>query len=327
MNVSWGHFRGELPQPYKLFYGRIFTMKRLIAVLLMVTMLVGTLALASCKQPTVDPENPGTTFTPSANYSDAEVYKTFDGGVINTTAAGEGSGADIDKNSYAGIEGKDYRDTGFYTYNDFMGGTTGLNWNPHTWETNDDSYVLGYISMGFYDFTLNADRTGYAIVPEMAADYPVDVTADYVGSYGVVAGESGKAWKITLNPNATWDDGTAIKADDYIYSMQQQLNPKMLNRRADSYYAGDFVIVGAKNYLYSGKTMYNLISDSVANLTAAGTTIYLDMNFWGVAGAPDANGNKAPTYVAVTDDTMYRDAAVAEGEAEAWVSAKYLYET
>ena len=45
-----------------------------------------------------------------------------------------------------------------------------------------------------------------------------------------------------------------ITADDYIYSMQQMLNPKMLNRRADSYYAGDFIIHNAKQYLYAGKT-------------------------------------------------------------------------
>lgn len=298
-------------------------MKRLIAVLLMVTMLVGTLALASCKKP--EPEAP---FTPSATYSDPEVYKTFDGGVINTTAAGEGSGADINKTPYAGVAGKDYRDNGFYTYNDFMGGTTGLNWNPHTWETNDDSYVLGYISMGFYDFTLNADRTGYAIVPEMAADYPVDVTADYVGKYGVAEGETGKAWKITLNPNATWDDGTAIKADDYIYSMQQQLNPKMLNRRADSYYAGDFVVVGAKGYLYSGKVVAEQIHDGDAaafelkDLVKGSDGVYTTADGAAVkialtTGLNWLDGESLDAYVTAYGDTYFDAAAYAELKAMA----------
>ena len=63
--------------------------------------------------------------------------------------------------------------------------------------------------------------------------------------------------------------------------MQQQLNPKMLNRRADSYYAGDMVIVNAKNYLYAGKTTYDLITEAPADLIAAGEEVYLDMDFWG----------------------------------------------
>ncbi len=311
-------------------------MKRLLAVLLAALML---LSLVACGNDPVEsnvesgsetdaPATGDEGFTLADQYNDPDVYTTFNGGTITTTASGGSTGGTIATVPYAGITGKDYSDAKFYTYNDFMGGTTGLNWNPHTWETNDDSYVLAYLTMGFYDFALNEDCTGYAIVPEMAADYPVDVTADYVGKFGVKEGDSAKAWKIALNPAATWDDGTPITADDYIYSMQQQLNPKMLNRRADSYYAGDLVIYNAKNYLYGGKTVYNLITKAPAELVAAGTTVYLDMDFWGCVGALDATGNAAPKYVSIADDTMYRDLTVAdETAAEAWVSAKYLYET
>ncbi len=51
-----------------------------------------------------------------------------------------------------------------------------------------------------------------------------DVTASYAGSYGVGEGETAKAFRIYLNPAATWDDSkhTPIKAADYIYSMRQQ---------------------------------------------------------------------------------------------------------
>lgn len=237
-------------------------MKRLLAVLLAALML---LSLVACGNDPVEsnvesgsetdaPETGDEGFTLADQYNDPDVYTTFNGGTITTTASGGSTGGTIATVPYAGITGKDYSDEKFYTYNDFMGGTTGLNWNPHTWETNDDSYVLAYLTMGFYDFALNEDCSGYAIVPEMAADYPVDVTADYVGKFGIKEGETAKAWKIALNPAATWDDGTPITADDYIYSMQQQLSPKMLNRRADSYYAGDLVVYNAKAYLYSGKT-------------------------------------------------------------------------
>lgn len=128
---------------------------------------------------------------------------------------------------------------------------TAPNWNPHTWETNDDQVILSYITMGFYDLQLNETKDGYDWVCELAAEFPKDVTSDYVGQYGVKSGESGKVWEIALNPKACWDDGTGITADDYVYSLQQQLNPDMLNRRADSYVGGDYVIYGARNYLYS----------------------------------------------------------------------------
>ena len=126
-----------------------------------------------------------------------------------------------------------------------------------------------------------------------------------------------------------WENGEKITADDYIYSMQQQLNPKMLNRRADSYYDGDFDIVNAKNYLYAGKMSYAPLGDAkAAELLEAGQEVYLDMHgFWGMAGALDAEGKEAAKYISVTNDVMYRDAAVEDENAEeAWVSAKYLYD-
>ena len=330
-------------------------------------------------------------FTPAESYDVGE--RAFYAGEIELTPAGEGGG-EVGTVRYAGIEGKDYTDEKVYTFNDSMAATTDLDWNPHTWETSDDSFLLDKMSIGFYAFRLNEDKSGYAVIPEMAADYPVDVTEEYVGQLGVQEGETGKAWRIALNPDAcfniapeaqaflaTGEDPAAeaaaqaeeaaeetaekapaeetaeeapaeeaaeeapaeetteeaaeeladitapINADTYIYSMQQQLNPKMLNRRADSYYAGQLTIYNAKNYLYSGKTAYNLIEDSAAALLEAGETVYLDMDFWGLVGASDAEGNAAPKYVSITDETMYRDEAVDEGADEDWVSAKYIFDT
>ena len=265
-----------------------------------------------------------TAFTPAESYDGGE--RAYHAGEVVLTPVALGGGS-IDTVRYAGVEGKDYTDEKVYTYNDYLGGTSGMDWNPHTWETSDDSLLLDMQTVGFYAFYLNADKTGYAIVPEAAADYPVDVTAEYVGQLGVKEGEANKAWRIALNPDMVWADGTKITADDYIYSMQQQLNPKMLNRRADSYYAGDMVIYNAKNYLYAGKTTYDLITATAEDLMAAGETVYLDMDFWGMVGALDADGNEAAQYIPVTDDVMYRDLAVAdETAAEAWVSAKYIYD-
>ena len=177
-------------------------------------------------------------------------------------------------NVWIGAAG-DYMDKKVYTINDYTAGMQSLNWNPHTWEESLDSTVLGMITVGFYDFVLNKAGDGYTIVPELATYVPgtstagvkfsgdlfQNVTAQYVGTYGVKAGETNKAFRIYLNPNATWDDAahTKITAQSYIYSMQQQLNPLMSNRRADSYYGGDFSIVGAKSYLNQGSFSFNTL--------------------------------------------------------------------
>ena len=109
---------------------------------------------------------------------------------------------------------------GNYTYNDYTS-VSPETWNPHEWETNTDSYILTYTSMGLYDFVLNEEKNGYEIIPEMAADMPVDVTTEYAGKepYGVPAdAKEGYAFKIALNDKATWEDGTPINADTYLYS-------------------------------------------------------------------------------------------------------------
>lgn len=269
-------------------------------------------------------------FTPAETYDVGE--RTIFAGNVTLEEAAAGGGT-IDTEVYAGIEGKDYTDEKVYTYNTFTGSiTSSSDWNPHTWETSDDGDIMDMMTVGLYVFKLNSDRTGYSIVPEMAADYPVDVTAEYVGTYGIEEGESAKAFRIALNQAATWENGDPINADTYIYSMQQLLNPKMLNRRADTYYAGESAVVKAKDYLYStqaGETGYELIEGGVQDNLDAGTELFVDMwGFWGLEGCVDADGNECPQFASMNDDTMYRDPAVEdETAAEAWVSGKYLYES
>lgn len=128
--------------------------------------------------------------------------------------------------------------------------------NVHTWETNSDSQIMTYTEMGLYDFVLNQNMDGYVAVPEMAASFPVDVTGDYAedAKFDVPDDATeGYAFKIALNPDAKWANGTAINADTYIYSMQQQLAPEMQNYRADSFTASTLVIDNAEEYLKQGQ--------------------------------------------------------------------------
>lgn len=255
-------------------------------------------------------------FTPAESYDPGE--RVFNAGKVTLEPAAVGGGT-VDTEYYKGEAGRDYTDEKVYTYHTSITALgASMNWDILSWETNEDSTITDYITSGFYTFAINADKTGYAVMPEMAAEMPLDVTSEYVGQYGIVEGESAKAWRIKLNPNACFNDGTMITADDYIYSMQQQLNPKMLNRRADSWYDGMFSLVNAKNYLYAGKEIYNAYGGE----DPATTELYVGMwDFYGLQGAKDENGNECPQYVLATDEVKYQDPA--DGS---WVSAKEIFD-
>jgi len=186
-------------------------------------------------------------------------YADYDAGLVVggstvTAPAGADGGTVHYGNCYPGPAGKDYTDPKRYTFREYISGTTGMKWAPHTWQTRDDSYILGYTTTGFYDFVLNETGDGFTVMPEMAIAAPRDVTEQYVGRFGIAPGDTARAWLLELNPAACWDNGEKINADTYIYSYQQLLDGKMMNRRADSVYAGDFAIVGAKDYLYGKAT-------------------------------------------------------------------------
>lgn len=169
-----------------------------------------------------------------------------------------------------GTEEPDTAVEGTYTYQDSVV-TMATNWNPHTYQTNDDAYPrdTANIFIGLYSIIYNDELhpvegkdpyTGYVVIPEMAASEPVDVTEQIKAEhpeFGIPeSATSGYAYTIDLNPNATWEDGTPINADTYVYSMQQLLNPDLLNYRASDYYAGQFCIAGAEAYANAGNTAY-----------------------------------------------------------------------
>ena len=177
------------------------------------------------------------------------------------------SGCKKDKDADSGveIEPKDSINTeappaepDVYTFNDYEEGSP-KTWNPHEWETSTDSYIMGYTQMGLYDFALNESKDAYEIVPEMAAEFPVDITSEYAGNadFAVPAdAKTGYAFKIKLNENAVWENGDPINADSYIYSMQQMLSPEMKNYRASGYYSGTMSIVNAEAYYKQNSPIY-----------------------------------------------------------------------
>ena len=123
-----------------------------------------------------------------------------------------------------------------YTYNTY-GSSLASNWNPHTWEMSSDDTVLGYLSTPFVTMSVEDSINGVYQGVYKAATSVEDVTAANqadLSKYAVKLPEgqtpetttSGFVFEIKLNPDMKWEDGTPINADSYIYSMQQQSDPR-----------------------------------------------------------------------------------------------------
>lgn len=210
-------------------------MKRILSLVLCVVMLVSV--LASCDWGKTDPTTTTTTGTPTPDACTSHV--DADGDFL---CDNEGCGAVV-------------RLEGDYTYNAYMTKFP-THWNPHRYDSSTEGEILSYTTVGFYTFDYNEDRTGFVIVPEMAAQMPIDVTADYVGDeWEIDEDETARAWKIVLRNDLRWEDGTPITANDFYESAKRLLDPKAINKRADSLYSGDMEIMGAKDYFYGGRSV------------------------------------------------------------------------
>jgi oligopeptide transport system substrate-binding protein len=219
----------------------------------------------------------------------------------NTTSE-TGSGSQTDANAT-------------YTYNTTDSAPS--SWSPTDWQTSNEDTVQMYTQSYFYDFILNDAKDGYDIVPLMAADYPVDVTseltAEQKATYGLPEDATeGYAWKIDLNQDAQWEDGTPINADTYVYTMQQFLNPEMKNYRASSFYEGTGALANAKAYYNGAGTMYNNACDTVGYgvaLADAGE-VYINTGescYWWGDSMDNAYASYGADYFTLEDGTDFFD--------------------
>ena len=145
-----------------------------------------------------------------------------------------------------------------FTYHLYMAASP-INWNPHAWEMNNESTLMSYIEMPLVDVSIAEDGVNFEWVFEGATGIE-DVTATYPDREKWLTPDADGnlpteklIYKISLNPDAKWADGTPINADTYIYSMQQMLDPTMKNYRANSYFEGDTAIKNSKLYYNNDK--------------------------------------------------------------------------
>ena len=115
------------------------------------------------------------------------------------------------------------------------------------------------MTSAFYEFNYKFDADGKIVPGAYTVEYSAatkleDVTKKYAGKYGLAAdAKKGQAFAMTLRNDLKWDDGTPIKAADFVYTMSQQLSPKYLFKTASNYYSGNYVIHNAENYVKQGQ--------------------------------------------------------------------------
>ncbi len=206
------------------------------------------------------------------------------------------------------------------------------NWNEMTYADNNDTQIMSYIGSSFftYDYKFEGDKkfnddgsinkegivSGAYTTNYSAATKLEDVTATVDAKWGYTDAQKeqgGYAWKITLRDDLKWDDGTPIKAADFVYSMKQQLDPAFMNFRANTYY-DTLRIKNSKVYFFQNQegTYETVASLGYASNQAAiddGKILYVNLfNMWGAQGYKDANGNEAPEWAAIDDATVYSSA-------------------
>lgn len=183
---------------------------------------------------------------------------------------------------------------------------------PSQWCTilssdNVNNTMESYFTSAFYEFNYKFDANGKIVPGAFTVEYSAstkleDVTKKYAGKYGLAAdAEKGQAFAMTLRNDLKWDDGTPIKAADFVYSMSQQLSPKYLFATASNYYSGNYVIHNAQNYVKQGQkgmfpassvlTVYNQSDDAKLIFTLNGHDSY-------VADYLTSNGVDPQAYVA-----------------------------
>ena len=186
------------------------------------------------------------------------------------------------------------------------------NWDPQEAKTAEQILIRDITGGGMFRVSHNDTF----IQSDLTTNILEDVTAEYAGTYGVPeTAVRNYAYRITLNENSCWDDGTPITADDWIYSGR-----RMLQNGDDTL----LILANAEGYRKGETHNPRIISlleagfGSVAAAQEAGITdFYVDVeSYWGLGDG----------WRSVTDITRIKDHAMTQGCAEMYISAAWLYD-
>lgn len=183
-------------------------------------------------------------------------------------------------------------------------------WNPLEARDADQEAILALTSEPLY--RLGADGV---VMPVQAAALPVDVTAEFAGRYGIPGDEvRGYAFAIELREGIFWDDGVALTASDWLYTIEKQMEQNVFPLEISNYQAylrGD---TGPAEQIIS---LMDAGYGSLEEAEEAGIRdFYVDTtHFWGL----DTGWCRA------TDRTRLFDAAIPSGCEEMYVTPAYLF--
>ena len=138
----------------------------------------------------------------------------------------------------------------------------GENNTPATTEKVYKTYLTSEVaSLNFLDnVDGNASTPSSYAMSQMWKMYPNEDGTNYIWIDDLAVGDPIKVdaynWQIKLREGATWQNGDPINADTWIFTFQQQLNPKLQMRMATFLYDNSVTIVNGENYLMQGSEGY-----------------------------------------------------------------------
>lgn len=115
-------------------------------------------------------------------------------------------------------------EVGKYTYRDVTTTNPGT-FNQWLYDSSTDSDMMTHYFDTLYYYAFNADKTGYEVLPSMAADFPTPVEGRVTESGKDVA----RTWRVSLRDDLVWSyfEGTdttgfdpVIDANDFLYTFE-----------------------------------------------------------------------------------------------------------
>ncbi len=185
--------------------------------------------------------------------------------------------------------------------------------SPFSEPTPEKKFLWSLTTAGWYTV---APETG-AVTPCLAAALPVDVTARYAPEEICAIpwdAQRGYAFQIDLNPDACWEDGAPITAQQVVSSLIGQMElgrgPEFAN--AEAYRLG--IARPGTDIISLEEAGYSSVTDAQEQGI---TDFYLDMtHFWGIDSG----------WLPIFSRTRLRDYAMPAGLDEMYVTAAYLYQ-
>ena len=185
------------------------------------------------------------------------------------------------------------------------------NWSIESAQTPEKEYLRDLTTTALYR------AEDGEVAPELAA-LPEDVTQDYYGTYGIPTdAQRGYAFRISLDEQVFWENGTAVTADDVLFAVEKMLLSESCSQ--------DYLwIAGAEEFTAGWeRETDNVISLEEAgfdSVTAAGEAgyhrFYVDMeHFWGLEAGWGSTMNR----------TRVQDYAMPTGLNEMYLTSGYLY--